>query len=99
MVEILADFDTAHTDIIHDAQLDDFGECLATASADGNVRLWDVHRPEQPEFLANLGGHTAAVLQVSWAPRATGVLLATASSDSTVVVWGQRASCKNDWQR
>jgi len=97
MATLLADFDTAHCGIIHDAQLDTFGQCLATASADGHIRLWDVRRPKEPTFLADLDGHGGAVHQVAWAPPNCGVLLASASSDGTVAVWGRRAKKADEW--
>jgi len=97
MAEVLAEFDTAHTGIIHDAQIDEFGQCLATASADGNIRLWDVRKPDAPAFLAELGGAAGPVHQVAWAPPAVGVLLASASSDGSVAIWGRRASGPKDW--
>jgi len=98
MATLLADFDTAHCGAIHDAQLDTFGQCLATASADGHIRLWDVRRPQEPRFLADLGGHAGAVHQVAWAPPNCGVLLASVSSDGTVAVWGRRARKADEWQ-
>jgi len=98
MATLLADFDTAHCGVIHDAQLDTFGQCLATSSADGHIRLWDVRKPQEPAFLADLDGHAGAVHQVAWAPPVCGVLLASASSDGTVAVWGRRAKKASQWQ-
>lgn len=97
MAAVLADFDTAHCGIIHDAQLDNYGRCLATASADGHIRLWDTRDAEEPAFLSDLGGHAGAVYQVAWAPADLGVLLASAGSDGSVMVWGQR-SAPGDWR-
>mmetsp|Transcript_5853 Transcript_5853/g.13081 ORF Transcript_5853/g.13081 Transcript_5853/m.13081 type:complete len:319 (-) Transcript_5853:48-1004(-) len=98
MVECLADFDTAHCGPVHDAQLDNFGQRLATASADGHVRLWDVSQPSQPLFLADLGGHVGAVWQVAWAPPEVGVLLATAGGDGYLIIWGRMARPGEHWQ-
>lgn len=95
---MLADFDTAHCGTIHDAQLDAFGQCLATASADSHIRLWDVRDPKKPAFLADLDSHAGAVHQVAWAPPPCGVLLASASSDGTVIIWSRRAKRASDWQ-
>lgn len=97
MAALLANFDTAHCGIVHDAQLDNYGHCLATASADGHVRLWDTRNAEEPTFLSDLGGHAGAVHQVSWAPAELGVLLASAGSDGSVMVWGQH-SAPGDWR-
>lgn len=98
MVQLLADFDTAHCGVIHDAQLDGYGQCLATASADGHVRLWDVRDPKEPSFLSDLGGHSGPVLQVVWAPSDLGVLLASCGSDGRVIVWG-RCAKPGEWQQ
>lgn len=90
MASLLAEFDTAHCGVIHDAQLDYYGQCLATASADGHVRLWDVRKPQDPGLLCDLGHHAGAVYQVSWAPPDTGMLLASVGGDGRVIIWGQR---------
>jgi len=97
MATLLAEFDTAHCGPVADAQLDSYGQCLATASADGCVRLWDVREPADPRFLADLGGHAGAVHQVCWAPVEVGVLLASACSDGCVVIWG-RGAHPGEWQ-
>merc|ERR1719491_1906935 len=97
MATLLSSFDTAHCGIIHDAQLDNYGYCLATASADGHIRLWDTREVEEPTFLSDLGGHAGAVNQVAWAPADLGVLLASAGGDGSVMVWGQRAA-PGDWR-
>jgi len=92
MARILAEFDTAHSDVIHDAQLDINGHCLATASADGHIRLWDTKDPSKPALITDLAEHSGPVHQVAWAPIESGVLLASASSDGTVRIWGQLAT-------
>lgn len=89
MAQVLAEFDTAHSGFIHDAQLDFYGERLATASADARIRLWDVKDPEVPAFLAELDAHSGAVYQVAWAHPEFGLILASASGDGDIIVWGQ----------
>ncbi len=57
------------------------GQTIATASADGTVRLW---RPDG-SLIKTLGGSTAAVTSVSFSP--DGQTLATASADRTIKLW------------
>ena len=58
------------------------GGLLATASADGTVRLW---HPGTGDLQATLSGHTGSVLSVDFS-RASG-FLASASIDGTVRLW------------
>jgi hypothetical protein len=60
------------------------GKTLATASADGIVRLWDLQgKPQQQP--QQFPGHKGAVLSVSFSPDEK--TLATASADGTVRLW------------
>ncbi|MCH6163096.1 nSTAND1 domain-containing NTPase [Streptomyces marispadix] len=54
-----------------------------TAGADHAVRLWDVHRPRDPELLSTVGEHDGGVYAVAMRPG--GDVLATA--DRTVRMW------------
>ncbi|MCI0684480.1 MAG: hypothetical protein L0Y71_20400 [Gemmataceae bacterium] len=56
---------------------------LATAGADGTVRLWNLKR--NGEVAAILSGHKGAVLAVAFAP--DGKTLASAGADTTVRLW------------
>jgi WD40 repeat protein len=58
------------------------GRTLATAGADGSIRLWDVASRRQR---ATLVGHTGTVMNVEFSP--DGRTLATASDDGTVRLW------------
>ncbi|MDF5751814.1 hypothetical protein P3X83_04190, partial [Spongiactinospora sp. TRM90649] len=76
---------TGHTNAVSDVAFDPRGHTLATASADGTARLWDITDPRRPRLLATLTGHTNAVSDVAFDPR--GHTLATASFDGTARLW------------
>lgn len=59
-----------------------YGKTLATAHADGAVRLWDL---STGKAMAMLKGHKAAVTGVAFA--ADGKILASASPDGSVKLW------------
>lgn len=77
-----------------DAQYDATGSRLATAHADGVVRLWGA---ERHEALAELRGHGAsAVSALSWATLGNVTLLASGSADGQVII--SREMRPGDWQ-
>ncbi|UYM16891.1 WD40 repeat domain-containing protein [Endozoicomonas euniceicola] len=57
---------------------------LASASADGIVKAWDLSKPDRKQCVATLKGHTLDVISVT--PLADG-RLASASADGIVKVW------------
>ncbi|MFB4278951.1 AAA family ATPase [Nonomuraea sp. MTCD27] len=63
------------------------GRTLASTSADGTIRLWDV--AAQRLVGAPLTGHTDAVTSVAFSP--DGRILASASADRTVRLWDVKA--------
>mmetsp|Transcript_99022 Transcript_99022/g.284626 ORF Transcript_99022/g.284626 Transcript_99022/m.284626 type:complete len:420 (+) Transcript_99022:173-1432(+) len=87
MAHDLSSLDTAHTGPIHAAQLDHFGRHLATASEDQIVRIWAILDVEVRRPVAQLIGHTAPVLAVSWSHPKFGPLLASGGEDRKVLVW------------
>jgi len=65
------------------------GRLLATAGADGIVKLWDALAGRE---VATLYGHTGGVTSVSWSP--DGKQVATASKDQTIKLWDALTSTK-----
>jgi len=61
------------------------GSLMATAQADGSIRLWD---PTTGKLLRTLTGHESYVTAVAFS--ADGKLLASASDDRTVRLWDMR---------
>eukprot|EP00009_Paramoeba_aestuarina_P009329 CAMPEP_0201522542 /NCGR_PEP_ID=MMETSP0161_2-20130828/18000_1 /ASSEMBLY_ACC=CAM_ASM_000251 /TAXON_ID=180227 /ORGANISM="Neoparamoeba aestuarina, Strain SoJaBio B1-5/56/2" /LENGTH=308 /DNA_ID=CAMNT_0047921417 /DNA_START=58 /DNA_END=984 /DNA_ORIENTATION=- len=86
---------TAHTDMIHDAQLDYYGKTLATCSSDRTIKIFDVSKGD-PEPLHEITGHDGPVWQVSWAHPRFGVILASCSYDRTVRIW-RRDQSGTEW--
>jgi protein transport protein SEC13 len=82
--------------MIHDAQLDYYGQRLATASADRTIKIFEVVG-EQQNLLAELKGHDGPVWQVSWAHPKFGNMLASSSYDGNVIIWKETQT--NVWQR
>eukprot|EP01066_Platyproteum_vivax_P006572 Platyproteum_vivax@DN2345_c0_g1_i2.p1 len=96
MAEKIATFDTGHSGPVHDAQLDYYSRKLATCSADGLIRIWDVTDPEKPAHSADLRGHEGAVWQVVWAHPKYGSVVASSGYDKRVVVWKEMRVA--EWQ-
>lgn len=86
MAVAVAQFDTGHSDLVHDTQFDYYGRRLATCSSDGLVRVFSVEQ-EPAQHCADLMGHQGPVWQVAWAHPKFGNVLASASFDHTVIVW------------
>ncbi|KAJ7262323.1 WD40-repeat-containing domain protein [Mycena haematopus] len=93
--------ETAHEDMIHDAQLDYYGKRLATCSSDRTVKVFDVIDGDAPKAGKSLTGHTGPVWQVAWAHPKFGHILASCSYDGKVIIWKeqQAPSTSSTWAK
>jgi len=84
--------ETAHEDMIHDAQLDYYGKRLATCSSDRTVKVFDVVDGDAARSTngQTLKGHTGPVWQVAWAHPNFGHILASCSYDGKVFIWKEQ---------
>ncbi len=73
---------TGHTDHVSAIAWSPDGRTLASASSDGDVRLWDV---ENRSWIASLEGHSEDVTGVTWSPDSR--RLASVSNDETIRIW------------
>ncbi|EPQ53137.1 WD40 repeat-like protein [Gloeophyllum trabeum ATCC 11539] len=84
--------ETAHEDMIHDAQLDYYGKRLATCSSDRTVKVFDIVEGEARKTPGHtLRGHTGPVWQVAWGHPKYGSILASCSYDGKVLIWKEQA--------
>ncbi|KAG8939703.1 GTPase-activating protein S13 [Tulasnella sp. 424] len=83
--------ETAHEDMIHDAQLDYYGKRLATCSSDRTIKIFDVIDGEKKGAGVTLRGHSGPVWQVAWGHPKYGNILASCSYDGKVFIWKEQA--------
>lgn len=86
-------YDIARFGDLLDVQYDQPGTRLATATADGIVRIWNV---EVQQLLSELRGHKAPVWSLSWGSGRFATTLSSVSSDGLVIVW--REAAFGDWR-
>ena len=75
----------------HDAQLNYYGNRLATASSDHSIKIFEVSPTGDHTPLASLLGHQGPVWQVAWAHPKYGPILASCGYDSKIIVWKEQA--------
>lgn len=87
----MSTLETGHGGAVHDAQFDFYGRLLATAGADGAVKVFDVppgaDDSTPPTCIATLSSHTGPVWRVAWAHPQFGRVLASAAFDHKLVLW------------
>lgn len=96
MVSIISRVDTAHRDVIHDAQMNYYGTRLATCSSDRLVKIFELKPSGQTYPIAELSGHEGPVWQVAWAHPKFDNVLASCSYDKKVIVWKE---ITGKWQK
>jgi WD40 repeat protein len=74
-----------HPDVVYAVRFDPRGDTLATAGADGAIRLWGVRNPERPSESAKLTGHADRVYALDFGP--DGHTLASGAQDRTARIW------------
>lgn len=71
--------------MIHDAQMDYYGTCLATCSSDRSIRIFNVHNGGQI-LIGDLRGHEDPVWKVVWAHSLYVNILASCSFDQKILI-------------
>lgn len=83
-------FQTGHEELIHDIKYDFYGRCVATASSDQHIKVFDLDPSSSTWFLNDLWkAHDSLVVKLSWAhPEfSSSKVLASCSYDRTVKLW------------
>ena len=88
--------DTQHNDMIHDSQFDYYGRKLATCSSDRSIKIFEVSG-ELCQQSATILDHEGPVWQVAWAHPKFGVILASCSYDTSVVI--HRETSPSVWKK
>uniref|UniRef100_A0A7E4VEB8 Protein SEC13 homolog n=1 Tax=Panagrellus redivivus TaxID=6233 RepID=A0A7E4VEB8_PANRE len=96
MVSMQARIETSHRDVVHDAQLNFYGNRLATCSSDKVVKIFEIKANGQSFPLAELTGHDGPVWQVAWAHPQFENTIATCSYDRKAIVWRE---VNGKWQK
>lgn len=85
----MAEAQETHEDCIHDAQIDYYGQYVASCSSDRTIKIWQIVDDSKQKLVATLQGHNGPVWQVAWAhPKFSHTsVLASCSYDHKVIIW------------
>jgi len=89
-------FESGHSDLIHDVQIDFYGKTLASASSDRVIRIFEIIKNSH-RLLATLQGHSGPVWKVSWCHPNHGTMIASCGYDRKVIVW--KCSAHQKWSQ
>lgn len=90
-------FESQHSDMVHDVQMDYYGKRIATCSSDHLIKIFTVSSTgDNTSLVAELKGHDGPVWQVAWAHPKFGSLLCSCSYDRKVIVWKE---VDNSWSK
>jgi len=89
-------FESGHTDLIHDVQIDFYGKTLASASSDRTIQIFEIIKNNH-RLLCKLTGHRGPVWKVSWAHPTYGRVLASCGYDKQVIIWKETGSKWIQW--
>lgn len=82
--------------IIHDAQLDYYGQRIAAAANDHVVHVWNIANGDQRPA-GELKGHEGPVWKAAWAHPKFGSLIATCGYDMKIIVWKEMPAFSAKW--
>jgi len=96
MASPIVSVDTQHSDMIHDSQFDYYSRKLATCSSDRSIKIFEV-TGDICQHSTTITEHEGPVWQVAWAHPKFGVILASCSYDSTVII--HREASQSVWKK
>ena len=92
-------FQTDHNDVIHNIAYDFYGKRVATASADGTVKIWNEECGSWT-CVFTIKAHSTSVYKVSWASPECGTYIATCGADRLIHVYEEyTTSSGSSWRR
>eukprot|EP00483_Globobulimina_turgida_P007238 UN07252 len=89
-------FESGHTDLIHDIEIDFYGKTLASASSDRIIRIFEIIG-DNHKLIGKLTGHRGPIWKLSWAHPKYGCILASCSYDKQVIIWRLNGQKWTQW--